>query len=603
MSDSIDAELLDYYQRELTWLHRAGVDFAASHPALAGNLKLSAAGSQDPHVERLLESFALLTARLQRRLDDGYADFSNALLEQLYPLALRPMPSCAIGHFVPDPAQGNIANGYPLARGTSVFKAPDKKYADSLYFRTSASVMLWPIVVDEVTLLDADRTQFLTGLGKAHSSLCLQLSCSGETQWSQLPKTLTHLRVHLSGSPIHRAMLYDLLAAHSLNVVCAVPGGPPLVLPEHSLPQAVGFAEDESLLPEEDGVHPALRLLVEYFTLAEKFAFFDIPVQIPEQTGERLLVYIAFDTLPDRRVSLQREDIALGCAPLINLFARTAETLRPDGTSSEHLLIADSHRDTSLEIHSIKRLVSSGADGIKPVAPYYGDQHRAARSGLFWHARRINGLRAQRPGTDLMLSLVDSQFQPARELPGRSFTASVLCTNRHLAETLPPLTPLQFESSGPVASIRLLKSPTRQSMPDLDGASRWRLVSQLNLNHTSLVEGPRALASLKEMLTLHNLRDDPAISQLIKSITDMHTTRVVDRVGPDAWRGWRNGLEVRLTIDANHAAGHSRVLFCAVLAHFFALYANANCFVRTVLVEGDKVIKTWLPDSVPTLAL
>ena len=30
MSDSIDAELLDYYQRELTWLRHAGAGFAGA---------------------------------------------------------------------------------------------------------------------------------------------------------------------------------------------------------------------------------------------------------------------------------------------------------------------------------------------------------------------------------------------------------------------------------------------------------------------------------------------------------------------------------------------------------------------------------------------
>lgn len=66
----------------------------------------------------MLEGFALLAARLQRRLDDDYAEFSDALLEQLYPLAMRPLPSCAIVQFEPDPGKGNLDEGYPLPRDT-----------------------------------------------------------------------------------------------------------------------------------------------------------------------------------------------------------------------------------------------------------------------------------------------------------------------------------------------------------------------------------------------------------------------------------------------------------------------------------------------------
>lgn len=95
MSDSIDPQLLDYYQRELTWLRHAGSLFAERYPKVARRLELSPGECPDPHVERLLEGFALLAARLQRRLDDDYAEFSDALLEQLYPLAMRPLPSCA----------------------------------------------------------------------------------------------------------------------------------------------------------------------------------------------------------------------------------------------------------------------------------------------------------------------------------------------------------------------------------------------------------------------------------------------------------------------------------------------------------------------------
>lgn len=603
MSDSIDAALLDYYQRELTWLHRAGVDFSASHPTLAANLKLSPAGSQDPHVERLMESFALLAARLQRRLDDGYSDFSDALLEQLYPLILRPMPSCAIARFLPDPAKGSIAAGYALPRGTSVFKPPDKDQPESIYFRTCADVTLWPLQVDDVTLFDGDATLAATGLSQAPSSLCLHLSCCDDKDQKQLPEHLTTLRIHLSGSPSNRAFLYDLLAAHSLKVICAVPDdGPKVMLTD--LPVPVGFGAQEHLLPEEDGVHPGLRLLVEYLAFPEKFAFFDIPVSIPPGATDRLDVYIAFDIPPERQVSLQREDIALGCTPVINLFPRTAETLRPDGTQSEHRLVADSHRDKSTEIHSILGIRAT-ADGhhYRTVAPYYGSHHGEGKDHLFWHARRVSGFAPGRPGTELMLSLVDSDFQPADTLPGYSFTAKVQCTNRQMAQKLPANTKLKFESSGPVAQILLLKSPTAQSIAPLNGSSRWRLISQLNLNHSSLVEGPQALASLKEMLTLHNVGDHPSAQHQINSIKSLQTLRVVDRVGDDAWRGWRNGLEVRLSLDAKSFAGNSRVLFSGVLAHFFALYANANGFIRTVLVDGDKEIKTWQPSSDPGLVL
>ena len=65
-------DLLPYYERELGWLRRYGREFAERYPKIAGRLLLSADGSQDPHVERLIEAFALLSARTSKRIEDDY---------------------------------------------------------------------------------------------------------------------------------------------------------------------------------------------------------------------------------------------------------------------------------------------------------------------------------------------------------------------------------------------------------------------------------------------------------------------------------------------------------------------------------------------------
>lgn len=591
MSDSIDDQLLDYYQRELTWLRHAGAGFAARYPKVARRLELAPGECPDPHVERLLEGFSLLAARLQRRLDDDYAEFSDALLEQLYPLALRPLPSCAIVQFVPDPSKGNLAEGYRLPRDTPLFVTTDS--GASIHFRSTADAHLWPLHISEALLLDGDEAQALTGVPQAGSALRLSLRCLEGITWPEL--SISSLRLHLAASPVVNASLYDLLGAHACQVLCGPAGSTPVALT--GLPRAVGFANEESLLPDENGLHPGLRLLAEYFAFAEKFAFFDVPIQAPVEDTAELYLYVVFDRTPATRIGLHPGDIALGCAPVINLFPRTSEPLRPDGTRSEYRLVADSHRENSVEIHSLHSLRASSPAGVQRVPAYYGYQHGAGDNRLYWHARRIVGLTPNRLGSDLLLSLVDTHFDPLHDAPEYSLTAELLCTNRHLAEGLGAGTRLNFERPGPVAHAQLRNPPTPQSLPKLSGESRWRLVSQLTLNHLSLVEGPQALEALKEMLALHNLRDEASARRQIDGLSAISSERIVARVGEDAWRGWRNGLQVRLSLDPQHFVGSSSVLFAAVLAQFFSLYASANRFVSTVLVQGDKEITTWQPQA------
>ncbi|MCU1749086.1 type VI secretion system baseplate subunit TssF [Pseudomonas sp. 6D_7.1_Bac1] len=596
MSDSIDTELLDYYQRELTWLRHAGSIFAERYPKVARRLELSPGECPDPHVERLLEGFALLAARLQRRLDDDYAEFSDALLEQLYPLTMRPLPSCAIVQFEPDPSKGNLAGGYPLPRDTPLFVTTRK--GENIHFRTSAAVHLWPLEIDEALLLGSHEAQALTGVALARSALRLSLNCLGKHQWAELG--IEQLRLHLAASPVINANLYDLLGAHAIQLLAGPPGSVPKRLA--GLPQVVGFANDEVLLPDEDGVHPGMRLLAEYFAFADKFNFFDVPLAGAISDSQTLHLYIVFDHAPASRLHLQASDIALGCAPVINLFPRTSEPLRPDGTRSEYRLVADSHRENSVEIHSIRAMRASTPQGVQRVPAYYGSRH-GGNHRCYWYARRISGMTPNRLGTDLMLSLVDTQLDPFAQVAELSLTAELLCTNRHLAQSLSAGTPLGFERPGPIASARLRNPPSPQSLPRLDGESRWRLVSQLTLNHLSLVEGPQALDALKEILALHNLRDETSARRQIEGLMSLGCERVIAHVGEDAWRGWRNGLEVRLQLDPQHFVGSSAVLFSAVLAQFFSLYATANRFVRTVLVESDKEIKAWQPQAGMPLSL
>lgn len=92
-------DLLPYYERELAFLRAHSREFAERYPKLAAQLLLSGEGCDDPHVERMIESFALMTARVSKKIEDSYPQFTEALLSVLYPHYLRPFPSCSIAHF------------------------------------------------------------------------------------------------------------------------------------------------------------------------------------------------------------------------------------------------------------------------------------------------------------------------------------------------------------------------------------------------------------------------------------------------------------------------------------------------------------------------
>src|SRR5690242_10019518 len=108
--------LYHYYERELTFIRQFAQDFARQYPAAAGRLLLEPNRSADPHIERLIEAFALLTGRIQHKLDDDFPELTTALLGVLYPHYLAPVPSMAIVQFELDPARGRLPGGFLIDR-------------------------------------------------------------------------------------------------------------------------------------------------------------------------------------------------------------------------------------------------------------------------------------------------------------------------------------------------------------------------------------------------------------------------------------------------------------------------------------------------------
>ena len=107
----MDPRMLAYYNRELQHVREMGAEFARRYPKIAGRLALEEFECADPYVERLLEGLAFLAARVQLKLDAQFPEFTQHLLEIVYPHYLSPTPSMAVVRFVPDYNEGALAKG------------------------------------------------------------------------------------------------------------------------------------------------------------------------------------------------------------------------------------------------------------------------------------------------------------------------------------------------------------------------------------------------------------------------------------------------------------------------------------------------------------
>ncbi|MGH8059964.1 MAG: type VI secretion system baseplate subunit TssF, partial [Candidatus Entotheonellia bacterium] len=433
-------DLLTYYERELSFLRQIGAEFAAKYPKIAGRLLLEADKSADPHVERLIQAFAFLAARIHHKIDDEFPEITNALLGVLYPHYLAPIPSMSIVQFVPDPDQGKLTSGHRIERGAMLYTQPAN--GTPCRFRTCYRVTLWPVEVASARLDTASHPgSFPKG---AVAVIRLELRCLGGTRFAELD--LDHLRFFLYGESSLTFALYELLLNNACQVQLRPMGGSrdlkPSVLPPNCL-RAVGFGHEEGMLPYTPRSFPGYRLLQEYFTFPEKFLFCDLceidrAVQAGYGGGMEVLIYL--DRVPRLEQPVSAATFRLGCTPIVNLFEQIAEPIRVSHAQTEYRVIPDVRRQHVMEVYAIEAVTSTvpGQQELMHFQPFYSFKHTAdrERQEAFWYATRRPSQRRGDAGTEVSLALVDLNFQPT--LPAvETLTVYATCTNRDLAGKLP----------------------------------------------------------------------------------------------------------------------------------------------------------------------
>src|ERR1017187_7285784 len=211
-------ELLEYYERELTYLRQMGGEFARKYPKVAGRLLLDPDRCDDPHVNRLLEGFGFLAARIHRRIDDDFPEICESLTRVIHPGYLRPTPSMTIVECQPDPAQGKKTAGMRIPRGTQLVS---KVTVDGLpcRFQTAYDVDLWPFSVATAEWRQPERMQRppRASVGvQAVAAARLRLRCLKDVVFSGLP--ISRLRFYLAGDASVVYSLYELLAEKCIEI-------------------------------------------------------------------------------------------------------------------------------------------------------------------------------------------------------------------------------------------------------------------------------------------------------------------------------------------------------------------------------------------------
>ena len=610
-----------YYEQELDYLRKEGVQFKEKHPKIATRLVLEDNKCEDPHVERLLEAFAFLTARVHLKIDDEFPEITEALLTVLYPQLVRPIPSMSVVEFQLDSEKGKLSSAISIPRGSPLQSRPVK--GTQCTFRTCYDTVLWPVSVAAAEMKPPSRLQPPIKAGDASAAIRIQINCAPGVTFQELK--IDRLRFYMDGETGLLNGLYELLFGRLKRIIArdATPGSkvPEIPMPAGAL-REVGFDVSESLLPYSHRSFVGHHLLLEYFSFPQKFFFFDlIGLEDLWSGGPKQSVEFVFllSDMPRDEQRLERELSAktfrLGCTPIVNLFDQPAEDIPLNQRKYEYQIVPDIRRPYATEIYSVDEVVgkNTGSRQTTTYEPFYSLRHvaRGAKPSSFYLARRRPAVRpkdegtdgrptvqhndegtdgpgeVQRPddGIDIYLSLVDLAMRPVRP-DANSLSIRTTCTNRDLPAQLPSACDFGFEGAASIKSIVALCKPTPTVRPASGKAALWRLISHLSLNYLSLIE--EGTEALKQILRLYDFGQSAYSQNIIDSIQRIQTKPRFTRLSSQHGITFARGTGIELLIDESQFVGGSAFLFASVLEHFLGLSASLNSFTQLSLTTPQR---------------
>lgn len=593
-------QLLPYYESELAYLRHNLREFAERYPRIAGRLSMSGEVCEDPHTERMIQSFAFLNARIARRLDDDYPEFTEALFDVLYPHYLRPFPSCSIAQIDGASAADQQTGVTTIERGAAFSTRPVRGMECT--FRTVYPVAVAPLAITRAAfspIIGAPDTVRLPAGATASISVRVAITCDGRGL-DALALTLPALRLFLDGEPSLCAALRDALLVRTVAAYVQADGGHWVALP--TLPvRSAGFADDEALIDFPARSHAAYRLLTEYFCFPEKFNFVDLDLAtltaaLPRGT-RALTVHLALagirsdSNLARMLGTLSTNNLLTGCTPVINLFPQRGEPIQLTHAKANYPVLADARRAYGFEVNAINdvNMVRQTAQGetIIQFQPFYSLKHAQTpqHDGHYWAMARDEALAERSPGFETQITIVDIDFDPAK-VEKTTLNLELTCTNRDLPSLLPygqPGGDLFTEGGSGTYAIAFLRKPTRTWRFARGRSAQWRLISLLSLNHLSLADG--GVDAFREMLALHDVPRSAASTRQIGGILAIAYTPTSAWLSGNPFNCLVRGIEVRLSVDEEAFVGSGIHAFAHIIERFLALYVHANSFTQLVIVS------------------
>lgn len=588
--------ILPFFERELNQLRQDLLRFEREHPAAAARLAMSDGQTEDPHVERLLQSAAWLNAGATRRIEDHNPEFTEALIETVFPAYLQAMPSCSIACVDCRSVFDGRTQTVTIPRGTTFEHRPSL-----CQFTTAWDVTLAPLEITRAQFAPPTTAPALvTGRLPDDTAGIVSIEFASPERdllfgSPLLPRTL---RVYLHAERPLAATLADAMLLHPPTAFVEADDSRRWHALERTPIAAVGFTREQALVAQSKrDPQPALRMLMEYAAFAQKFRFVDIDFAALLRTAGpckslRLHLPIVGHTANPAAVQQLRQlsagHVRLFCAPIVNLFKADAKPVDVKADVTTYPVAVPDSETAPNVIRSIDSVrMMHGEEGGKPGAeiPPHRSVHHWSPVGVFWLHEREGWARREMTDVNAAISLLDIHARPVTP-KATKLTVELTCTNGDLAGQLTfgaTDGDLHSETLNLEGPISMLFGPSASRKPPQGDQARWRLVSAFSANGATLKAS--SLAELQSLLAQLGKLGPPEATRHISGIVKLHCARVrrmmhIDHVPMPILVPC---LQVTLTIDETAFVGHAIYTFAKLMERYFLRYAGPQDGIELVI--------------------
>ena len=591
---------LNYYQDELLFLREKGGVFAKKHPEIANKLDIKKGESSDPHTERIIESVAFMSAKLNQKIDDNSQHVAFYLLSALYPNLINVFPSCSIAEFNPS-NKIQISDSLLIPKNTSVFA--NSKSGNDCIFKTVYPLNIYPIKINSVEILKSNQKI----VGSDGWGIEIKISTIS-TPIENL--SINDLMFHINSDIIDDSLIiYESIFSNpTRKLFLKIDNFYIQIDTKNIIP--CGFEDSESVCPVTKYSNNSFQLFQEMIHFKRKFMFFRITNldKIINDSGIKNIsefsIFIDINFNDERLIHIiNNNSIIINATPIVNLFSITSDPFRFDSTKTKYLLLADQLKDKYLEIHSISEIhmIDSETKDDFIVQPYFSlavDSDNNVLHDTFWTSSKESADIRSLKGFDTYLSFIDTKMNP-KNIYSNVVYATTLCTNRFETRDIPVFSQLDIDGIETAGYIgKLLHKPTEPVQFVENSSSLWELISQLSSTHISIAKAENLILTIKNLVKLFSAGLNSKIDEMLGGIKSVNTKKIVKRFGSEAWRGFVEGIEISIKIK-NEEKNFFNYFFASILNQYLSSCVSINSFIEVILISDSsgKILARFNPTS------